>query len=818
MTLPLQTVRARRGGAIILCAGGVVVFLAVGCALTSPGSATSNATAGVVAGTIPFGSIRLDGSPGVPAVNTETGTLYVPIQCPTPACATGSTVVDVINTARCNAEVASACQVVARASVGVGPQAIAIDEATDTIYVPDSSGDTSLLSGARCSARVTSGCGTIVATINVGGIAAALDPATRTLYVADPEGGIHMIDAAACNAVTPNGCRYGVWTVTDNDGPQAVAVDVATDTVYAVNNGSGNGNTVSVIDGATCNRSNSSGCGLPPRTVTVGTGASWDAVDQATDTVYVANKNDGTVSVIDGARCNASTTSGCASTPLAVPTAPGAGSVVDTAQINLARFNLARCNPSRTSGCAATAFAVSVGAGAAGVAVDDSLHTVFTVNQNDDTLSAINTRTCDGTTTSGCPKRASSGPAGANQGSGYNGFPNSVTLDPHTDTAYLVSLGGSDVLAVVNVGDCNAIVTSSCRDDSPSVLDPEFEATVDTGTDTIYASNSSLPEIDVLNGATCAATRLSGCAPIAEIPMPDAAAAMGAIDDTTYTLYASDSYGRTVSVINIANCNATDIAGCAAHPRTINVGAEPGSPVLNTATRTLYLPFATSADEIAVLNAGTCNAEVSTGCGQTPGVVNVGEGTAAIAVSSKTNTIYAPSGGIPDASGDTMSVINGATCNGTDHAGCGKPAATVQVGPGPYGVAVNDDSDTVYVANDGGGDVPGTVSIIDGATCNGSHTAGCTATVPAVPVGRGPHLVVVDSSADFVYITDQASAQVSELNGATCNAAVMSGCTTLIEQAVGSQPTGLAFNPDTNTVYAMTILKYASMSVFGGGA
>ena len=61
-----------------------------------------------------------------------------------------------------------------------------------------------------------------------------------------------------------------------NQGPAALDVDVATDTVYAVNNGaSGNGDTVSVIDGASCNGSIGSGCGRAPRTITVGSGAFW---------------------------------------------------------------------------------------------------------------------------------------------------------------------------------------------------------------------------------------------------------------------------------------------------------------------------------------------------------------------------------------------------------------------------------------------------------------------------------------------------------------------------------------------------------------
>ena len=118
---------------------------------------------------------------------------------------------------------------------------------------------------------------------------------------------------------------------------------------------------MSVINGATCNGQNGSGCSLAPRTIKVGSGAWWAAVDQASDTIYVANNNDGTVSVINGARCNARVTTGCGSTP---PT-------------------------------------VTTGANPQFVAVDPSSGTVFAMNQGDNTLSAINTRTCNGTMTSG---------------------------------------------------------------------------------------------------------------------------------------------------------------------------------------------------------------------------------------------------------------------------------------------------------------------------------------------------------------------------------------------------------------------------------
>ena len=159
-----------------------------------------------------------------------------------------------------------------------------------------------------------------------------------------------------------------------------------------------------------------------------------------------------------------------------------------------------------------------------------------------------------------------------------------------------------------------------------------------------------------------------------------------------------------------------------------------------------------------------------------------------LAVSAATDTIYAPNSG-SSFSGDTMSVINGATCNGTSHSGCSHLAATVTVGSGPFGVTVDDRTHTVYVANNADGDSPGTVSVINGATCNGTDTAGCTGHFPTMATGRSPLLAAVDTSTGIVYVTDFSSAGVSILDGSRCNASLTSGCgAPPREQAVGSQP------------------------------
>lgn len=70
-------------------------------------------------------------------------------------------------------------------------------------------------------------------------------------------------------------------------------------------------------------------------------------------------------------------------------------------------------------------------------------------------------------------------------------------------------------------------------------------------------------------------------------------------------------------------------------------------------------------------------------------------------------------------------------------------------------MAVDDATNTVYVANNRDGDTPGTVSVIDGATCNGSDTRGCAGTIPTVVIGRSPRLAVVDPRTNVVYTTDK---------------------------------------------------------------
>ena len=102
------------------------------------------------------------------------------------------------------------------------------------------------------------------------------------------------------------------------------------------------------------------------------------------------------------------------------------------------------------------------------------------------------------------------------------------------------------------------------------------------------------------------------------------------MDHQTHTVYVANAgkgSSGTVSVINAATCNATD-RPAARTLATLHVpGGNPDGIAVNAATGTLYVATITSSGPnlISVFNAATCNATHTTGCGQTPAVLNVGD-------------------------------------------------------------------------------------------------------------------------------------------------------------------------------------------------
>jgi len=144
---------------------------------------------------------------------------------------------------------------------------------------------------------------------------------------------------AATAAMHPPKLPWAVPTVKVGNAPGGVAVDRVTNTIYVANGGD---NTVSVIDGSKCDATNASHYCLPIAKLThVGPLPIWITFDPTTGTLYVTdglkrNGDDGnTIAVLNGNTCNARDTSGCDQRPVAFVTVPGVFSNQETEAVSV---------------------------------------------------------------------------------------------------------------------------------------------------------------------------------------------------------------------------------------------------------------------------------------------------------------------------------------------------------------------------------------------------------------------------------------------------------------------------------------------------
>ena len=226
---------------------------------------------------------------------------------------------------------------------------------------------------------------------------------------------------------------------------------------------------------------------------------------------------------------------------------------------------------------------------------------------------------------------------------------------------------------------------------------------------------------------------------------------------------------------------------------------------MDQATDTVYVTVDGAkglSHKMAVINGATCNGTDHAGCDQTPAHVNVGVDATTAVVDQATDTVYVANEGTFRSPGHTVSVIDGAICNGTDHAGCDQTAPAIDVGTFPYGADVDQATDTVYVSNAGANFAGDTVSVIDGAICDGTDHTGCGQTPPTVSVGSTPGSLAVDQGTDRVFVPNLGDDTVSVIDGATCNATNPSGCGQTPKTVfVGGAPTTAAVDQSIGAVY-----------------
>jgi YVTN family beta-propeller protein len=735
---------------------------------------------------------------------------------------------------------------VGTAPVSSGPAGVAVDAATDTIYVASGNNadgpnqvnppnTISVVNGRHCQASDVSRCKGPWPTVKVGNLASAVtvDQGTDTVYVTNVgDNTVSVIDGATCNALVSSGCDQRPATVPVGGGPAGIFADHTNHTVYVANF---NDHTVSMIDSAICTGSHLGGCpSQPPPTVAVGGGPGDVDVNEVTHTVYVTTLTG--LSVFAENTCNAAVQSGCASvgeavapgigTPACInnviPSCGGFSAKVDPdnntiyeadGTTTVTVFDGRTCQASDLAGCAAQmpgtvtvappadqGFEVAIW-----VAVDAPLHTVYAVDQRDDDVSAIDANVCDGRHLSAC---ASLQPPLIHTGED----PESVALNPDTQTLYTANQVSNDV-SVINASQCNATTITGCRKAPPAVTLPEpGPLAADPAIGTVYVTTGT-NTVSMINSQTCNVADHQGCTPTPPTVTVGAGPAGIAVNQQTHTAYVANfGSGKTgsVSVLDDQTCDATTTTGCK-NTRTLQVpGGNASAIAVNPATDTIYVIAspASGPSTVSVFNGATCNAIDGSGCGQAPHSVTVGFGASALGVNVRTDTIYVANfndqNNTPYA-GNTVSVINGTTCNATTTTGCGNAPKTITLGPpytSPAGVAIDQATDTIYVADNQNGEGSGTVSVINGAICNAAITTGCGQTPPTVRVGFGPAAIAFNPANRTIVVTNIEDTSISVIDAATCNAVITSNCSlTQPKFPVGRAPAAVAVNPAAGTVY-----------------
>jgi DNA-binding beta-propeller fold protein YncE len=775
----LSTLGPPLAALLLLPVGAAAPAAAEAAAAFQPGAQPESGLGRALVGSAPAGV-----GPSELAVNPLTHTIYVTNGNNNDGGNAGGDTVSVIDARRCQAVDVSRCHgpwptiVVGNRTPDDRPSGVAVDVATDTVYVANAGANTvSVFDGAACNAVITTGCGQEPAEVPVGAepIALTIDPISDTAYIANSSGtNVSMLDTRRCNAAHLSDCPTTVIPAVDvAANPFNVDTDDVSHTAYVTTIGDHNG--WAVFDTRTCNARHQTGCTTLGRLAGDPAGPNDGKVDPVHQTLFTADFGN-TISAFDLRHCRADDLSGCTTVEPGIVTAlpktffeqdlwVAIDTAHHTAYVSFHKDDAVlvvdtdRCNGAHPSGCATLApQQIHTGANPQGIALDPGTHTLYTANQVDNTVSVIDASLCNARVTRGCRTRP---PSAAVPGAG------AIAVDQTVHTAYVTS--GPNTVAMLDTRECNALHPSGCRRSrsTVTVADPPTAIAVDPATHTAYVASLRLGE------------------------------------DT-----------GSVSVLDTRTCHAGS-SGCTIVGTLQVTAGTPTAITVNSATGTVYIGTATSggANGVSVFNATTCNASTSAGCGQaaarlTAGPVlgpseECGGWFVGVAVNEATNTLYATNTEGCGGRGEKVFVYDGATCDAANTTGCGDALATITAGSNPTAIAVDPATNTVYAPLLAGAEHAGNVAVINGATCNGSNTAGCDQTPALAPVGFGPTSAAVDPRTHNVYVTNVQDTSVSVIDGSRCNGTDASHCAPVVQDkiSVDDYPNAVAVDPKVGTAY-----------------
>lgn len=555
--------------------------------------------------------------------------------------------------------------------------------------------------------------------------------------------------------------------LTTGNGPFRTAVNPITNQIYIANE---QDSSITIVDGAT-NKT---------RVVNTLSHPTAIAVNAVTNRIYVTHPDDDKVSVIDGAG-NVIAVIDAGDGPIDI--------VVNAATNKIYVANMAGDDVTVIDGTSHTTETVVAGDEPYRISVNAVTDKIYVVNKASDNVTVID------------------GADNSTQTITVESLPNAVAVNPITNKIYVTNQGDDSVTVIdgadnsteppVAVGDSpahiavnpvtNKIYVANQGDNSVTVIDgtdsstgpsvavgasPQF-ITVNSVTNKIYVVNLLGAEnITIIDGASNTTKEIAtGDGPYGIVVNP-----------VTNKIYVTNQNDDTVTVIEGAD-NKTE---------TVAVGDAPYAVAVNTVTNKIYVPNYYSStvtvidgadntietvatggsydlavnevtNKIYVANMGENTVTVIDGVDLSTEIVDVGNSPYHIAVNPITNKIY-----VANSNSDSVSVIDGLT----------NEVETVVAGDSPYGIAIDSIRNKIYVSNTDSNDV----TIINGADN----------TTETVAVGTTPFEIEVNSVTNKIYVANQMSSTVTVIDGVDH---------TTQSVATGSGPSFLEINSKTNKVY-----------------
>jgi DNA-binding beta-propeller fold protein YncE len=578
--------------------------------------------------------------------------------------------------------------------------------------------------------------------------------------------------------------------------PQTVGLSPVLRTVYLT----GDTGEVTVIDADRCNARRTSGCDAPVATMSFDPNGTADVlIDDATLTGYVTNPATGTVSLFDASRCNARRTSGCADSHVDVTTGGVPIGLAFNARTrtlyvgNVEPFvsvvDVRACNRFRTSGCSAAPASVTTLPGAVWPTVDEATNTIYAPEQGPeegppgDTVAVIDGARCNASVISGCgqdPARATAGTA-----------PALALVDPRTRTLYVENAGHLDV-SVFDAATCNARDTSGCAEAQATVQvgnEPNSSLVIDQSSRTLFVVNTGSDTISAVDVRDCRAGDVSGCARRDLTIQTRFVPFFIELDVRTGTLYVPEHLDGDVAAFDVSSCNSRRRSGCRDEAPIAAIPDGVWATAADPDTHTLYAGGGDSG-KLSLLDTRDCRAGRVGGCARAPFEFQLagadGSQLNDLLFDRTTHTLYAV-----DTRSDRLFVVDTATCNTARHGGCA-PRATVGTGAAPFALALNPRTRALYVVNID----DGTVMLLDAAHCNATDTSGCAAAPATVTLEGNPNAIAVDPDTDTAYVS-AFGPPIAVLHGAE-------RVGTLDTQA---QAAGLAIDRAAHTLYVANFLR-----------